>query len=176
MRDTAISLKFPPDFSVDFPWFLLIISEDSPGICDWFISYESTKSPHKFCRESQGNPQRINTENSPQFPRGFSFQFQPKFTRGFPSPMYPPSPGIPRRICVMLPAGCHVQEQLPLLWTNFKYTQCELNHARPQQLTNNSTFTQVAVKYENKWTNVPAANSGQQWSKNAMKVRYVLGL
>ena len=30
MRDTAISLKFQPDFSVDFPWFLLRISEDSP--------------------------------------------------------------------------------------------------------------------------------------------------
>ena len=30
MRDISVSLKFPPDFSVDFPWFIWNISKDSP--------------------------------------------------------------------------------------------------------------------------------------------------
>ena len=104
MTDTAISLKFHPDFSVDFPWCHLRISEDSLKIWNWFISHESAKNPYKFCRESPGYPQGINIKNPPQFPRGFSFYLQPKFPRGFPSTMYPPSPGIPCRIRVILPA------------------------------------------------------------------------
>ena len=112
MRDTAISLKFPPDFSVDFPWFLLRISEDSPENLQLiYLLWIHQKNPHKFCREFPGNPQRINMEYSPQFPRGFSFHLQPKLPRGFLSTMYPPSPGIPRKIRMILPAGCRTQPQ-----------------------------------------------------------------
>ena len=101
MREVAVSLKFPPDFSVDFPWESLSIPLK---IIHWFISYECTKYPHKFCRESSENTWRIHAENSPQFPCGFSFHIQPKFPRRFPS-NYSPSRGIPCRICVILPAG-----------------------------------------------------------------------
>ena len=101
MREVAVSLKFPADFSVDFPWESLSIP---PKIIHWFISYESTKYPYKFCRKSSENPWRIHAKNSPQFLRGFSFHLQPRFRRRFPS-KYLSSPGIPRRICVILPAG-----------------------------------------------------------------------
>ena len=35
--------------------------------------------------------------------------------------------------------SCHVQKQLPHLYTNVKHTKCELKFAWPRWLTNNST-------------------------------------
>ena len=95
MRDIAVSVKYPPELSVDFPWFFLRFSKISLKILHCFISYESTKNPYKFCRESPEYPCRIRAENSLQFLRGFTFHLQPK---------YPPSPGIPCWIRVILPA------------------------------------------------------------------------
>ena len=109
MRDIfSKSLKFLPDFSVDSTW----ISWESLGILlkirHCFISYESTENPYEFCRDSLENPWRINADISPQYPCGFSFHWQPKILRGFPSTKDPPSPGIPYRIHVILPAGNRV--------------------------------------------------------------------
>ena len=100
MRDTAISLKFLSDISVDIQWFLLKIFKDSPE--NWPKIHQKSLW---ILQGISGKSQRINVENSPQFPRRFSFHLQPKFLRGFPSTVYPPSPEIPRRIRVILPAG-----------------------------------------------------------------------
>mgnify|MGYP001796542806 CR=1 FL=1 len=107
MRYSILQYLF--NFPLISPYIAYDFSWESPRIplkiLHCFISYESTKNPYKFCRESPGNPWRIHTEISPRFPRGFSFHLQPKFPRGFSSTKYPPSPGIPRRIRVIFPAG-----------------------------------------------------------------------
>ena len=105
---SLISLSTLHDFSCESPGILLKIRH-----C--FISYESAKNPYEFCRESPENPWRINAEISLQFPRGFSFHSQPKFFRGFPSTKDAPSPGIPCRIRVILPAGLLLLSLLLLL-------------------------------------------------------------
>ena len=72
MRDISVSFTFPPDFSVDFPWFILNISEDSPYNPPLF---------YPLCRR-----RRIHGQNSPQFPHGFLFHVRPKLPRGYPPP------------------------------------------------------------------------------------------
>ena len=139
--DIAVSLKFPPDFSVDFPWFLLRTSRDSPKIIHCFISYKSTKNPYKFCRESPGIPWRISMENSPRFPRGFSFHLQPKFPRGFPSTKH-----LHRRIRVILPVGVTIVELHNCLSSVYACFICQ----RQQQ---NNTEQQEHVFYQHALSN-----------------------
>ena len=84
MRDTAISLKFSHDFSVDFPWFLLRISEDSPKNLPliyllwihqkswWILQVISGKSPknqrEKFLSISTWILVSLTTQFSPWIP------------------------------------------------------------------------------------------------------------
>ena len=74
---SLISLKILHDFSWESLGILLKIRR-----C--FISYESTKNPYEFCRESPKNPWRINTEISPQFPVDSRFTHYPNFSRDSP--------------------------------------------------------------------------------------------
>ena len=84
-----IYFQNPFNFSLISLMILHYFSWESLGILlkilHCFISYESTKNPYEFCRESPENLGRTNVEISPQFPRGFSFHSQPKFLRGSPS-------------------------------------------------------------------------------------------
>ena len=87
MRDTAISLKFPPDFSVDFPWFL---SENLQGV-PWKSATDlSPMNPPKILINSAGNLREIPKESTWKIPLNFHMDYCFTYNPSFPVDSPPP--------------------------------------------------------------------------------------